>query len=376
MKIVYFADSVIPSRAANSIHVMKMCQAFAINGHDVTLVVPDRQDREEDAEDIFVYYGVDPSFEVVKLPRPNLSSLGTFIYQYRAGRYAKHIGADIAYGRILFACYFASTAGIPTAFESHGPFSDRRFERIRRHFLRRLTRHDCFISLVVISDWLARYYSDKFPHIDDRILKAHDGADPVDVSIEPVDLGDSGRLHVGYIGSLYRGRGIELIIELAKECPWAEFHVIGGTDEDVRNWCNQVDGLDNLTFYGFIPPAELDAYRIAVDVLLAPYQEDLETIGGTNTVEWMSPLKLFEYMAAGTPIICSNLPVIHEIVRDDDTAMLCDPDDVNEWIEALKTLEQDRSLREDLGRNAQKEFLRKYTWERRAERILDFLNHS
>ncbi|MFP9191279.1 glycosyltransferase family 4 protein [Natrialbaceae archaeon A-CW1-1] len=376
MKLAYLADSIIPSHAANSIHVMKMCQAFAAHGNDVTLVVPDRSDREEDIEDIFTYYGVDPSFEVVKLARPNLSSLGTFLYQYRAGRYAKYIGADIAYGRSMFACYFASLAGIPTAFESHGPFTDRRLERSRQFFLGRLTTHECFLGFVVISDWLARYYRAKFPHINGHILKAHDGADPVKESVEPHDIGDPETLDVGYVGNLYPGRGIDLIIELARECPWAEFHVIGGTEDDVDYWRTQSDDVNNISFYGFIPPSELDAYRLAFDVLLAPYQKDLETAGGMNTSEWMSPLKLFEYMAAGKPIVCSEFPVLREVVRDGETALFCDPEILDQWVGALEELDNNASLRKELSLNAHEEFMENYTWERRAERIIEYLDHS
>jgi hypothetical protein len=68
MKLVYLANTGIPSRAANSIHVMKMCQAFAKNGHDVTLILPDRRDVERDVADPFAFCGVAHCFQLTKLP--------------------------------------------------------------------------------------------------------------------------------------------------------------------------------------------------------------------------------------------------------------------------------------------------------------------
>ena len=69
MKIVYISNSIIPSRTANSIHVMKMCQAFADNGHEVVLLAPDRyKEYEEDIDDVYEYYGVRKNFEIRKLP--------------------------------------------------------------------------------------------------------------------------------------------------------------------------------------------------------------------------------------------------------------------------------------------------------------------
>jgi glycosyltransferase involved in cell wall biosynthesis len=87
----------------------------------------------------------------------------------------------------------------------------------------------------------------------------------------------------------------------------------------------------------------------------------------------MSPLKIFEYMAAAKPIVCSTLPVLQEILQDGNTAWLCDPDDIAQWQRALQTLRDDPLLRRRLGENAQREFLQRHTWQARARSILDDL---
>mgnify|MGYP000209036823 FL=1 len=80
MRILYISKSIIPSRAANSIHVMKMCQAFSDNGHEVVLLAPDQKNQYEKAvDDIYDYYGVKKNFVIKKLWHPNLK-IGAFLY--------------------------------------------------------------------------------------------------------------------------------------------------------------------------------------------------------------------------------------------------------------------------------------------------------
>ena len=80
MKIIYISKSIIPSRAANSIHVMKMCQAFADNGHKVVLLAPHLKNYyERNINDVYEYYGVKKNFEIKKLFHPNIR-IGAFLY--------------------------------------------------------------------------------------------------------------------------------------------------------------------------------------------------------------------------------------------------------------------------------------------------------
>lgn len=370
MKIVYLSSSAIPSQAASSIHVMKMSQAFSKNGHDLTLIAPHRPDIKNDIDDVYSYYDVDPCFKIERVSWPKLSSVGRFISNYLMGAKAAQQNPDIVYGRTVIGCYFASRHGIETTFESHGPIDQGRFSQIQKFFFNRLISQQHSNNLVVISDSLREYYSNQYPHLSEGILVAHDGADPVDESTQPMKFENSEeRLQVGYIGHLYQGRGMDIIAEMARQCQWAHFHIIGGEPEDVQFWHSNLDGISNITFYGFLPPNELDQYRLAFDVQVAPYQRNLETRGGRNTVNWMSPLKIFEYMAAGRAILASDLPAIREILSDGETALLCEPDDSTEWINALTKLSKNQELRNKLGKRAKNEFTMNYTWRVRAEKI-------
>ena len=79
MKILYISNSIIPSKTANSINVMKMCQAFSENDHEVTLLAPDRKNEyEKKVNDIYEYYGI-KKFSYKKLWYPNIKG-GVFFY--------------------------------------------------------------------------------------------------------------------------------------------------------------------------------------------------------------------------------------------------------------------------------------------------------
>jgi len=92
--------------------------------------------------------------------------------------------------------------------------------------------------------------------------------------------------------------------------------------------------------------------------------------GGTNLADWMSPLKMFEYMAQGKAIIASDLPVLREVLRDGENALLCDPDDPAAWAEALTGLAGQRQRLTELGDCARRDFLNSYSWDQRARHIL------
>lgn len=181
-----------------------------------------------------------------------------------------------------------------------------------------------------------------------------------------------GALNVGYIGHLYEGRGVGLLIELARKSEWLHVHIVGGEADDVAYWKRASTGMVNVTLYGHVDPSETVRYREMCDVLVAPYQQVVKVAGNrVDTSKWMSPLKIFEYMASKKAIVCSDLPVLREVLMDGHNALLCKPDDVEEWCTALMRLRGDVDLRNRLAANAFRDYTEKYTWERRAVRLLD-----
>jgi glycosyltransferase involved in cell wall biosynthesis len=90
---------------------------------------------------------------------------------------------------------------------------------------------------------------------------------------------------------------------------------------------------------------------------------------------YASPLKLFEYMAVGRPIVSSDHPATAEVVRDGETALLVPPENDDALADALCRLYDDPALRERLG-DAAKQESTQYSWQARAEHILQFINEA
>ncbi len=368
MNLLYLSGSQIPSRTANSVHVMKMCQALARAGHRVTLTAFEgRCAGQEVDHDPYAFYGVERCFELRAYPHlPEfVRSLMLGIW---AGALARWTGADLVYGRFLHGCVGSALFGLPVIFEAHSPIDEKSV--LKGLLFRALISSSKLRSVVVISEALKDYWVANYPALAERIIVAPDAAEPPRGG-EHFTLRDSDRrLQVGYVGHLYQGKCMEIIVRLAVRCPWATFHIAGGTEHDIARW-KQATRADNVEFYGHLPHVQTDAFRQACDVLVAPFLEYVQGYRGRdNLAPWMSPLKVFEYMAAAKPIVCSNLPVLREVLSDGENALLCAPGDLDAWVEALERLDGDVSLRASLGERAHRDFIAHYTWQDRVGAVL------
>lgn len=370
-KLAYLSGATIPSRTANSIHVMKMCQALADEGNEVSLFAPDIDEgKEPHVADIYAYYGVQPVFSLIRvawsrwLGRNFISGFLTALKVAR-GKYS------LALARCLPSAFFTSLFRIPVIFEFHQPIRDSgRLSWLNEILFRILVRRSSFVCFVAITDALKSDYLERYPQLRGRILVAPDGSDPFPELLEKVELkARPGRLQVGYVGQLYSGKGMEVVSKLCQVAPYVDFHVVGGLPSDIEKWQQKLK-VKNIIFYGFVPHASTPAYIAAFDVLLLPNQRKITWHkAGGDIGQWTSPLKMFEYMSAGKPIVSSDIPVLREVLRDEQNALLCPPDDIEAWVFALKRLE-DQALRKKLGAQALRDFTDLYTWRRRAHKIL------
>lgn len=366
MRITYLSISELPSRTANSIHVMRMCEAFANNGHDVELLAPSAETEGPTTTDLYRYYGVAKNFRITKIYRPAFRG-GDYLYGVAAGFVARKRRPDLAYARHLPAGFWAAKFGVPLVYEAHAPVQID--GRIFVEMFDNIVNSSRFKHLVVISDALKTVYRSMHDIDEDMITVAHDAAKIPDpkTGIRPGD----GHLRVGYVGHLYEGRGIDRIMNLSRRLPWVEFHIVGGTEPDIAHWRRHAEYLDNVNVRGYVEPNRTADILAELDVLVAPYQEHLAVAGGsTNTSQWMSPMKIFEYMAAGRPIVCSRLPVLQEVLEDGRNSLLCDPANEDEWEAAILELASNKELQQTLARNAQAEAENRYTWDLRARRVL------
>ncbi len=347
---------------ANSIHVMKMCQAFTKNGHEVELIAADGKARSEN--DIWSEYGVENCFNVEIISRPKWGRLGSVIYGKKAAKKAKHSLPDLFYGRCPHSLAWASKLGIPIIYEAHNlpqGFMRKRIESF-------LFSRENFTRLVVITGSLKKAYLDKFPELNaEQIVVAHDGADVVNQSARPEPVTTNSPMKVGYAGSLYPGKGMEIIMALARAVPDYEYHVVGGNGP-LEKWRGEAPY--NVVFHGHVPHAEVSQLLSKCNVLFLPMQSKVETAEGGDIGQFTSPLKLFEYMAVKRPIVASKLPVVEEVLEHGKTGLLADPDDVFAWKFALEQLEYNYQLRDTLAKNTFENFIKNFTWQQRAEKVL------
>ena len=380
MKIAYCASSTLPSRSANSIHVMKMSQAFSLNGCEVHLVVPNKVSQiEREKEQLYAYYGVKQCFFIKYLPWLPLKGK-TLIFGLLAGRYAKKLNCNLFYSRDIIATYFATEQGLPVVFESHFPITNSGHKIIFFWLLSNILNKKNFQYLVVITHSLKSWYLNNYNISPERIVVAPDGADlPQNMEIESSELFPKQRLErfrVGYCGHLYPGKGMEIISKLIEMCPDIEFHIVGGLENDIRYWQEQLKGYENVNFHGYKPHSEMFQIMQQMDVLIAPNLRSVILSDQNDIGEWTSPLKIFEYMSAYKPIIASDIPVLKEVLDHERNALLCDPDNLSSWKLALYHLRDNPILSQKLAQNAYQDLKDQYNWKARAEKILslDLIN--
>lgn len=361
MKILYISASILPSQYANSVHVMKMSQALAKNGHQVTLFGIQGSIEEEDT---YEYYNVDPVFDL-KLIRPGrlaiLRKMKAILDLSRE--------YDLIYTRYTIAAFLVSyLLGRQVIYEYHGIM-----ESVINRWLEQLLSRKKNVRHVFITESLRKAYEQMNPTLNDKdCLVLADCADQPEL---PMRASHRKPMTCGYIGSFQKGKGVELILEIAAACREMQFHIVGGKKEEIEAFQEQYPG-DNIIWHGFVRQKE--AMKILyedIDIALLPNQRNMMVgkKGMTDIGAYTSPMKLFEYMSYGKAIVASRLPVLQEVICDGRNALLADCGDVQEWITAIGRLQQDETLFETIRMHAYEDFIKKYTWESRAKRAVEGL---
>jgi glycosyltransferase involved in cell wall biosynthesis len=364
MKIVYLSTARIPDGWAHTIQILKMCEAFACEGHTVELVVPRR--GKTTAEDPFAHAGIKPIFSIKKLPCldlfPGTQSkffywLRTLSFYFSALVYLRSSKYDSVYTREL-------SAWVPvrkTVYELHtiSPIVSKMIARLKRSR-----------AVVVITEGI-RSELISFGVPKEHILMAADGVDLNDFS-HPESRSDA-RKRLGllldetlvfYIGRLDAWKGVDTLYATAKLLPTGTRVVVMGEGEVSLEILRQRH--PDVTFLGFHPYRELADNQSASDLLVLPNS------GKTDiSAKYTSPLKLFTYMASGKPIVASDLPSLREVLSEKN-AFLVKPDDPEAFAEGIRYALAHPD--EAAQRAAQAlEDVQRYTWDARARHILEFV---
>ena len=387
MKIVFVSASQVPSDTANSIQVMKVCQAFAQLGHETILLVPANPQPAirnpsislRTSPQLAAHYGLTTPFEIQPirccawLPVKDRRT-----FPWTAVRRARRLKADLLYTWPVQSAALGLLAGLPVMLEMHD-FPAGRFGQLWYRLFLRLPGKKRLLPIThALRRELERRYRSALP--DEQVVIAPDGVDLE--RYEHLPDPQPARRQLGLplsptvvcTGHLYAGRGAGIFLTLAASFPKVNFLWVGGRPQEVDEWRGRAAacGLRNVTFSGFVPNARIPLYQAAADILLMPYERTVSTSSGGDTADICSPMKMFEYMAAGRAILSSDLPVLREVLNENN-AVFCPPDDAGAWESSLGKLLADSKRRQALGQRARAD-VKEYSWLARARRILEDFN--
>lgn len=386
MRILYLADIRFPLERANGIQSIETCHALATRGHDVTLIV--RPDTHTPPRDPYAFYGLAriPALhvEVAPLTGPPAARRAGYL-TFTLGRALGRTRQDLIFTRDLgLASLLVRVPAMlraPVVYESHTIAADAAAARpelltgaVRPSAskLRRLARHDASVwrgadGYVTITAGLARELERRFgPRrhlaiVPDGVRSAEAPADPPATStLHPT-------FTIGYAGHLYPWKGVELIIEAVTALQDTRGLIVGGHEhepdlERIKQLAVQLDCASRVTFTGPLPPAAVAPRLREADVLVLPNPRS------AISSDFTSPLKLFEYMASGRPIVASDLPAFREILRHEANALLVEAGNPQALTAGIHRLKNDADLGTRLARQARQD-VREFTWARRAERL-------
>ena len=367
MRLVYLSGTPIPTRAASALHVVKMSNALA-ELYDVTTYAV-----AGERENIDQYYGFSINFDCQDFNHSALPGAG---YRFAARSVLSELGQprSVFYGRHLNALWLNAHRAKAFAYEAHAMPNTRHAIWL----LRRIANHPNCHGIVCITQLLADDLSRILPP-STKLTVLPDAAD------EPVQnhrhlftskgSGRSERPQIGYVGHLYPGKGMEVIYALSKLATDWDFHIVGGRDEDIQEWKNR-GAADNLHFHGFKRHSDLAEYYDDFDIALLPLQTQVWTADKKNEISrWTSPLKAFEYMAHGVPIVASDTPALREIFTDKSTATLVEGNNITAWRNAIAELLDDPGLAQAMAERAREVFSKQHTWAHRAAAVKDLLDN-
>jgi glycosyltransferase involved in cell wall biosynthesis len=405
VRILYFADIRFPLERANGIQTIETCHALASREHTVHLIV--RPDTHTPPRDPLVYYGLNPiatlTIERAPVRGPAFGRRLGYL-AFILGRASGRARADVILTRDLGAA--AALLRMPPAirppvvYESHGyapdvaaalpelvatanPPRPGKLERLRRREARVWRDADGYVT---ITSGLAEEMTTRFGR---RVLLAvvPDGtrtAEPrvaqlCEQSRTPVSSheGESQRQPatrapvVAYAGHLYPWKGVDVLLEALALLPDVHGLIIGGheTEPDLarlKDLAVRLNIGDRVEFTGLVQPRRVPELLDRADILVLPNP------ASAISTRFTSPLKMFEYMAAGRPIVASDLPSIREVLTDGETALLVRPGNAAAIAATVRRLIEDRALAARLARSAQAA-VADFSWQRRAERLELFL---
>lgn len=384
MRILYLSDIRFPLERANGIQTMETCWVLAERGHEVTLLV--RPDTVHPPRDPFAFYGVapQPRLAIARARVAGPMTARRVVYLAKALAVAsrrrrwdvvltRDLGVADALLRlprwlrppVVYECHgLAATFSeeLPEMLSDARPASRRKRQRLLRREARVWQKADGYavITAGLLEDLTARFGRRH------QVARVPDGA-RVATNRRFRFSRPSGPPIVAYAGHLYPWKGVEVLLEALARLPGVQGLIVGGHPaegdlERLRRFAERLGLSERVTFTGWTDPSGVHEHLVRADVLVLPNTRS------AVSARYTSPLKLFEYMAAGKPIVASDLPAIREVLRDGEHACLVRPGDPAALAAGIRRVLEDPVFAERIARCAFDE-AGNYSWAKRAERL-------
>lgn len=353
-KIMYVYGGELPSKSASSVHVAKMCSALS-RYFNVFLV-----SKSSNRSKINDFYDLKRTFKFYGLPIPDIRRMEIFVFLYALISSVLH-KVDYIYTRDVLMAYLAISFKKKTIFEFHNiGFINTRFNKF---LFNKIQSSEYLVKNIVITESLK---CDSIDYLNVRLDTIEVLPDSADLAIPNFDSFDP--KSVGYVGSLFEGKGSDIIPLIAHHMPDLLFHIVGGEKEQVKELTKK--SPCNVIYHGFVDQVEVSKYISKFEVCLLPNQRKVIGAGkfssNIDIGKYTSPLKLFQYMSQGKKIVCSDLNVIREVV-DEKGVWFAECDSINSWVSGIRAAVTDKTKEKE--RYVHAKFEKLYTWDVRAKRI-------
>lgn len=358
----YLANIRMPTEKAHGVQIMKTCEALARAGAQVELLVSAR--HSDIVADPFTYYAIEPAFAIKRVPVLDLVWLGrigfwleSVSFAFFAMFYTLH-SPGVIYSRDELPLFLLSFFRKNVVWESHTG----RYNFLVRRMLRASSK------IVVISEGLKQFYERK--GFRAKMLVAPDGIDlatfahpePKEEARKRLGLPLDKKIAL-YIGRLDGWKGVNVLLDATAILPSDILvAIIGGEEEQVKKL--RVE-YPHVLFLGYHPYRELADNQVAADILILP-----NTSKDVVSAQFTSPMKLFSYMAAGRPVVASDLPSLREVLHE-GSAVFFEPDNARSLAQAIAEILSNPARAEQVASRARTDVAR-YTWDARALSILSF----
>lgn len=374
MNLYYIANARIPTEKAHGIHIIKMCEEFARCGVNTTLIVPKRKNTI--FEDPFTYYGVEKNFTIEYIPMFDLVGNPLFYWisqaTFATSLFFYSIRKDsetVIFSRDILPAYLLTFKRKKVFFDMHG-FPEQ-FVWFWRHALKRMRG-------VVLTNRQKIDRAKSILHLsEEKLLVCPNGYDPklFEIPQKKEELKKELELPEGetvmYTGHLYSWKGASVFAETARLLPEVNFIFVGGTEQKVTAFKEKYK-FPNIYFLGHKKYTEIPKYLKAADVLVLPNSGKSFGRRTTHSLYDTSPIKMFEYMASGTPIVATKLPSIEEILNDSNSELI-EPDNPEQLARGIKRVLDYPDYGEKISYEA-KNTVSKFTWHNRAQNIIEFIS--